>query len=748
MHRIVLPDLVRLLARVGARRMGDQDLPVALAEIAHATGDAVRDGPRRAAVDASASVALHVFNATGDRDDGGVLGTRRTRRANAAHAHRPLLLKQPGQAWLRIALAADADALVRTSRGALSTRATAASEARLLSYRQHAPDVPCADAITTGLGRFASALSVDDACSLGAGDACVVQAEGRITASATLSWEALVAEVVPGLAGIPGREASTWMVELPADGSVALALAITDGVSVAIARPQDSGDDAFRVAVRRQRRSEREASAKLGIEAGLADPDAVARLVAGVLAGLLETPAEALRAIRAATTLRQVPARHRPAAVALAERLGIDDAEPLRRLRERLEDLDDRLMGRLQALARTRAAVVLEAEYRRLASDAVLLEAELTGQALRRMHPALLALDLPTVMADKGAGRQAVSLLQDRTLHHLRGWRIGASLGDWLELESAQRREDRFLERRRVDDDGEHHRREYLGATRYAARANGWSTAYGATFEAVHEGDRGSCALQLWWEEGRLRADAHGIARIVDDAVLWGIVNAGEAARLRERLHDGLRGVDRCRPRFERLLEADAARATLARIAATPDGGWALHMARALPFSARVAARGDCDTRAAVYAPMFTTLGPAAGSSLRRRIGAALREVDPKLAAREGRGDAPWTTWRVLRQAGLTPQGPRRAWQGWSRAANGLVQPPAEASSLAGPRAANQALAEAFARLRPAFEQPFTLRTLASLLAASADSGPEPGGARLTLRFERDGEPRSLLVAT
>ena len=72
-----MPDLVRLVARIGARRMGDAGLPVALAEASADVGDSARDGELRAEADAGLSVALHVFNETGDRDDGGVLGVRR-----------------------------------------------------------------------------------------------------------------------------------------------------------------------------------------------------------------------------------------------------------------------------------------------------------------------------------------------------------------------------------------------------------------------------------------------------------------------------------------------------------------------------------------------------------------------------------------------------------------------------------------------------------------------------------------------
>lgn len=738
MQKIVMPDLVRLLAHVGTRAMGDADLPVALAEGSAEAGVSFRDGVLRATADGTASVALHVFNDKGDRDDGRVLGVRR-RAAGPREADdlRPLLLKATGKAWLRIALEADAEAVARATRGSLAVRAEAGRNARLLSYRRHAPDESCAAAIGADLARFASALSLDDVLALGVGNACAVEAEGRLSASASVSWSALLSAAVAAIGGLAGRDRDAFLVEVPAAADASLAVSIEDGFSIGFARQHASGDRAFRVVLQRHRDGDRKVEAAVGVEAGFADPEAVARVVAGVLADALDAPAEALRAIREATSFDTLPKRQRAVAKALAERLGIADNAPLDALRERLKDVDARFAGRLETLAGTRAGLLLEAEYRRLASDAVLLEAELSEDALRRLHPALLALDTDAVFANVAVDAGAVSLLRDRVVERLHGWSIGASLGSWFELESKQQRKDRVVERRRIDAEGDRTRREYLGATRYTARVNGWSTAYGATFEAVDAGDGAgmACALDLWWEEGRLRADAGGLARIVDDAVLWGVIAGDGASSLLARLREALHGVDRCRPRFELALEGEPALAAFARLAKADRFTWAKHAARALPRNARARGRIDCAAREALYGPAFAALGDATGSAMRRTIAGALQDLDPSLAARERKGDAPWTAWRVLHQAGIAATGFADAFGAYANAASKI-----------GADTAWGSIADDFAALRPAFEQPFTLRTVASLLA---DGRPSPrADARLELAFERDGESRSLLVAS
>lgn len=745
MQRIAIPDLVRLLARVGARRMGDPELPVALAEASAAVGDRARSGALRVEADAALSVALHVFNETGDRDDGGVLGVRR-RAAGPREAgdFRPLLLKAPGLAWLRIALEAGADAGSRARRGTRAAHASAGRERRLLCYRSHAPGEAVVDAIGADLARFASAQSVDDTCTLGVGDASAAEVEGTLSASVSLAWDGLLAASVPAWAGLSGRDADVLLVEVPAEAGASLVLSIEDGFSVAIARQHATGDRAFRVALRRRQHDARSMGASLGVDVGLADPAAVARVLAGVLADLLEMPAEALQAIRRATSFEDVPERYRPVFAALVDRFGLDDLAPLASVRERLEDLDARFAGELESLARTRVAVLVEAEYRRLSRDTMLLEAELSEAALRRLHPALLALDTRAVLADRGPGRAAVSLLHDKVIERVHGWTIGASLGPWFELASGQQREDRWLERRRVDADGDRTRREYFGATRYQARANGWSTDYGATFEAVDDGTdaRTSCALELWWEEGRLRADAGGLARIVDDAVLWGVIDPGAAPALHKRLEAALSGVGRCCPRFEHVLEGDAAHRAWVRLGRATPADWALHAARALPRNPRVAARRDCTARGATYGPVLAAIGGSSGPMLRRQVAALLHDADPRLASAERKGNTPWTAWRVLHQAGMVRQGPASAWRGFAGAAAALATATSTGAG-ADPSLDNQALAQAFAALRPGFEQPFTLRTIANLLGHP----PDAGAVRLRIAFRRDGQPRSLLVA-
>ena len=61
MHRIVLPDLVRLLARVGTRRIGDPAVPVVLAEAGIERGVAVRDGALRAQLAANGIARARLF---------------------------------------------------------------------------------------------------------------------------------------------------------------------------------------------------------------------------------------------------------------------------------------------------------------------------------------------------------------------------------------------------------------------------------------------------------------------------------------------------------------------------------------------------------------------------------------------------------------------------------------------------------------------------------------------------------------
>src|SRR5690606_19021583 len=287
--------------------------------------------------------------------------------------------------------------------------------------------------------------------------------------------------------------------------------------------------------------------------------------------------------------------------------------------------------------------------------------------------------------------------------------------------------------------------RELHVSTRYTARANAWSTDHGATLEAMDDGTGAGtgCALALWWEESRLRADEAGLARMVDDAVLWGVVRPGEAEALLARLAIALQGVGRCRPRFDLALDASNAARAVATLAATGTAGWAAHAARALPRNAREPGRLDCAAREALNAAPLAAVADLRGPALRTALAEALRPVAPRLAARERAGVVPWTCWQVLRQAGLATRGPGTAWRARADAAAGLSAVLARGGRATPLDPADwRVLAEAAEALRPAFEQPFTLRTLASMFGRAA-----PGTARLSIAHVRDGAPMTLLVA-
>src|SRR5690606_29708269 len=203
-------------------------------------------------------------------------------------------------------------------------------------------------AITLDLSRIADAREWSDVRALGVGDACAVQLEGTLSASVTVAWDALLAEVLPAIASIAGNDSGAFMLDVRADAKAALKVSIGDRCTVAFARIQASGDRAFRVSVRRHHEAERRLSASAGLAVALSDPGAAAQVLQGALASALGAPARALAAIRQATSLDQLPARVRPVAEGLAERFGIADLRPLPALRARLSELDARMAGRLE----------------------------------------------------------------------------------------------------------------------------------------------------------------------------------------------------------------------------------------------------------------------------------------------------------------------------------------------------------------------------------------------------------------
>lgn len=753
MSKIAIPDLVEKLGGVAAQPLKNYT-KTPLLDYGKGAETTAQSGPIKAVFGAAIAAAVEVYNGADDEDADGVIGSR----AAAVDARkdttdwRPQLPFQDGSAWLKYALAASVTAKASAKIGMAGGSIAGDRSLRLLCYKRHDANRRIGEAVISDVDELGSVLSVSDIAALNVDEAVALKARGKLTASLSLSWSDIFSTSLQALSGLPGAASGAYLIDIGASAGATFTATLDDDFTLCFVREKASGERAFRVAVRKSEVHDTRFEAKAGVEIKFADPAAVKTTLTSVLAGVLDAPAAAIKAIEDATSLDKVPAKYKPVVDALAKRYGLD-GNPLQPLKKKLAELSEELTQRITQIAETKVSLGLTYEYLRLSSEASLLEAHLSLDALTALHGSLLGFDFARVLAYQGPGLALDFFLHHKTVERVRAWGFSLGAGTWFNLKSKQARKDRFVSRRYVSAEGERWTRAYLGSTQYTASANGWNTDYGASFKADLEEARTAqltaashfkCGLQLWWQESRIRTGSE-LARVVDDAVLWGVIDPGAAPGLHDRLEAALAKADTCQPRLSVMLSDRGASLAMHALAEADDAAWARHAARALPWYAKQPARATAASREALYGALFEDYRRhpgSEGSALKHLIADNLRDYGGGLAGQEAKGETPWTVYQVLLRAGSADRG---FWTRWERLRSGA----ARMRQLLEVRGDWQDFDDHFAMMRGAFEQSFLIRAVASLLAEQLRDERQDGksyATTLTLSYKDGQQDKTLVV--
>ncbi|RDZ25948.1 hypothetical protein [Lysobacter silvisoli] len=754
MSKIAIPDLVEKLGGVAAKPLKDASVQTELLNVDKGAQTTAQSGPIKAVFGASIAAAVHLYNGADDKDEDGVIGNRAaaTDPDKATTDWRPQLAFETGSAWLKYSLTAAATAKASAKIGSAGGSIAGDRSLRLLYYKRHDAARRIGEAVLSDVDELGSVLSASDIAALGVGEAVALKARGKLTATLSLSWSDIFSTSLQALSGLPGAASGAYLIEIGASAGATFTATLEDDFALCFVREKASGERAFRVAVRKSEVHDTRFQAKAGVEIQFADPAAVKTALSSVMAGVLDAPAAAIKAIEDATSLDKVPAKYRPVAEALAKRFGLDGS-PLQPLKKKLTELSEELTQRITQIAETKVSLGFTYEYLRLSSEASLLEAHLSQDALTALHGALLGFDFARVLAYPGPGLALDFFLHQKTVERVRAWGFSLGVGTWFNLKSKQTRKDRFVSRRYVSAEGERWTRAYLGSTQYTASANTWNTDYGATLKADLEearapqltaGSNFKCGLQLWWQENRIRT-ASELERVVDDAVLWGVIDTGAAPDLYDRLQTALAKADSCQPRLSVMLSDRGASLAMHALAEADDAAWARHAARALPWYAKQSARATAASREALYAPLFDDYRRHPGSegkALKNLIADNLRDYGGGLAGQETKGETPWTVYQVLLRAGSAE---RAFWKRWERLRIGAKR----MRELLEVRGDWQDFDDHFALMRGAFEQTFLIRAVASLLAEKLRDERHDGktyATTLTLSYKDGQQDKTLVV--
>lgn len=750
MSKIAIPDLVEKLGGDAAKPLKNYT-KTGLLDYAKGADTTAQSGPVKLVFGASIAAAIEVFNGADDIDEDGVIGSREAAADGKKDTTdwRPQLPFENGSAWLKYSLAASASAKASAKIGTAGGSIAGDRSLRLLCYKRHDAARRIGEAVLSDVDELGSVLSAGDIAALSLGEAVALKARGKLTATFSVSWADIFSTSLQALSSLPGAASGAYLIEIGTGASATFTATLEDDFTLCFVREKASGERAFRVAVRKSEVHDTRFQAKAGVDIKFADPAAVKTALASVMAGVLDAPAAAIKAIEDATSLDKVPAKYRPVVEALAKRYGLEGS-PLQPLKKKLAELSEQVTQRINQIAETKVSLGLTYEYLRLSSEASLLEARLSQEALTALHGALLNFDFARVLAYQGSGLALDFFLHQKTVERVRAWGFSLGMGTWFNLKSTQTRKDRFVSRRYVSPEGERWTRAYLGSTQYTTTVN--TVDFGASFKADLEEARAAqlttpanfkCGLQLWWQERRANTAAD-LDRIADDAVLWGVIPAADAPALAAQLRTALQAAATCQPRFNMMLSDRGATEAMRSLALADTALWCKHSARALPQVDKFPARATAASRELIYQPFFEAYRhrpDAMGQSLQQLIESSLRKYDRALADRE-RADGVSTLYRLLLQSSLQD---RRFWRRWGD----MRSAAARMRELLEVRGDWLDFDENFRDMRAMFEQTFLIRAIASLLAqelAPALKDNKAFAATLAITYRSGDQDKTLVV--
>ena len=737
-------DLDLHLADHASRRLDDPDLPdpTLLKRSLEREVSIVHDN---LSFTVGGEAAIDLFNAPGDEDPAGVFGPppKKSLRQTTFAVRHPLHFAS-NSAWLayRAAARVEADGGVKAAKFGLTGEAEGTASIRFHDYRRHGAGDLVGPTVARDLAAPRFVLSAADVRALSPGEALALEVNGRLGATLTLKWSdvftgnngALSALLAPGQdfgVKVGASLRARFKVEIEDHFLVVFSRRTPGEIRVAVWK---SDDDALGVRAR----------ARIGVR--FADLAQVEEALRAALDALLGAPLARVRELLDTPRVGDLDPRERAAAETLADRLGLTGRRlRLDSLRRKVDQLERDATELIVKLARQQVRFGVDFDYSRTRSDEAIVEVTLDearlGRRFEDLHRALLSVDCERVLEEGASGAaNGVTLqrfLQQETVKRTKSWGVSLDLGDFLRMGGKARtyvretmRRDRRLDRSRFSFTALEGYAGRWGSetcdwkTTLSARSRAWTPGAAPTADALNY------SLGFLFRYAKRRLSKGDVARLVDLAVLWGIVTAGGAPEARAHLERVAGRRRHVRVSCQLGFTKSTVGMLLALLARADTRGIGLALARALPRVGGEPGRDTPVVRQFLYGDLWRAYleDPAlsAGEVAAGAAAAARRAGHAGLAGFERRMRHWWTVGELVRRNGET----RERWADLARGAAHLQDAIAGGGAHTGVR-------EAARWMSRGWEHAFHQRALGVYLVEAVRAHPHLWGAvNRSLRVE------------
>ncbi len=619
-----LPD--ELARQIPDVKLQEQDIKVPVAQ-----GDLTRENillPKVGLADFSLSfeaggeASIRNFNSPGDVDESGVVGEASAQ--EVVDALRPQLLLGGDTGWMRYQLTARLKAAASASLSFLSGNVQGEVSVSLSDYRAHPLTRNMREAARADLKEPRLVARQEDLLKLGTGDAVAWQVRGQLQTGVELNWADLFTANLGSLAFARGGELLGLKTSLKA--SLTARVSLTDDYQLSFSRPRPGR---IQVAVRKVKSHEAALGAGLGVTVDFLDPAAVRSQAGAVLDALLGpavralagqvgtkkdgTALEVMDALVEKASALKLEEPYKKVLRAALERLGLDgQLAELANLKAAWEDFKKKVETALDKVAKAQISSGFQYEYLRLAQSSTLLDVVVDDARALEFHASLIRGNLVKLLEwlKQPANAKAFELksyLHATTLTRQQAYGFSLGMGAFEVLKAAGVRKQSWVTQ-------ENHqgarRMAFLGRRGYEDKLLGnrsqWVVDFKADMERFSPAPVASdfrYGLHLMLLGRQKKLSRKELLQAVDDATVWGVLDADDAASVVSALEEHL-GKAPLETQLELKVHDDTFRALVPRLQAFDSALFSRALARAMPWSDE-RARATVEARGTVYGPMW-----------------------------------------------------------------------------------------------------------------------------------------------
>ncbi len=573
--------------------------------------------------EAGGEASIRNFNSPGDVDENRVVGEA-PQEEPAPGTSCPQLLLGGDQGWMRYQVTARVKSAAGVNLSFLAANTEGELSVTLSDYRAHPLARNMREAAKVDLADL-RLMQVTDLAKLATGDALAWQARGHVQTRVELNWADLFTANLGRLAFVRGSELLALKTDVKA--GVSAKVGLTDDYQLTFSRPRAGR---ISIAMRKAKSRETALGAGLGVTVEFVDVGAVKAQLGHVLdalvdpalrqlAGKLGTPADASAVqvmdalVDKASKLKLDESQKQMLRGAL-ERIGLDPKlAELANVKTAWDDFKKKVEGKLDEVVKTQIASGFQHEYLRLSESSTLLEVVVDDATAMRFHGSLIKgnlVDLLQWMRELPENQKSFELknyLHSTSLTRQQAYGFSLGLGSFEVLKAQSSRKESWVTQENFQGA---RRQTFLGRRAYEDKLLGnrgqWVVELKADMERfcpvpVASDFRYGLHLMLWGRQKKMSRKE--LQAAVDDAVVWGVLDAADAAAVMGTLQGDL-GKEPLETRLELKMTDDTFRALVPRAQDFDVALFSRALARAMPWSEETP-RASAEFRRAVYAPIW-----------------------------------------------------------------------------------------------------------------------------------------------